>query len=91
MARRIAELAVQAHAMDAGRWIWRRADFTAADLDAVAAVAARVNGIMQAANGRQWDAVMSDMLAVTGDVHIGFAAQDAMRNCLTRNGIITTI
>lgn len=88
---RIAELAVQVHAMDVGRWIWRRTDFTAADLEEVAAVAARVNGILQAANGRQWAAVMADLLGVTWNLHFGFGGQEQVRECLIRNGIITTV
>ena len=91
MARRIAILAVQARALDAGRWLARPSDMTAADMADMAAVAARVNDIMQTAGGRQWDAVMSDLQAATWQLHFGFRGAEQVRDCMTRNGIITTI
>lgn len=73
---KVAEMAVQDAAYSAGRWIWHTSDFTQADRDDLRRFAVRVAEILQSANGRILDDVLTDIKATCGDsFHLGFIAQ----------------
>ena len=76
ISHKVAEMAVQDAAYSAGRWIWHTSDFTEEDRDDLQRFAARVADILQSADGRTLDDVLTDITTTCGDsLRLGFAAQ----------------
>lgn len=85
----VAELAVQNAAYSAGRWIWHTSDFTEEDRDDLQRFAARITDILQSADGRTLDDVLTDIKATCGDsFHLGFTAQGEIVQTCKHCGVI---
>lgn len=89
ISHQVAEMAVQNAAFAAGRWIWHISDFTQEDMDDLRRFTVRVAEILQSANGRTLDDVLTDIKATCGDsFHLGFTAQDEIVKTCKHCGVI---
>lgn len=89
IANQVAEMAVQNAAYSAGRWIWHISDFTEEDRDDLQRFAVRVAEILQSADGRTLEDVLTDIKATCGDsFHLGFTAQNEIVQTCKHCGVI---
>lgn len=84
----VARCVVQDMAYASGRWVFSNEEFTMEDKEKIKNIAMRIEALLNRANGRYWDDVLSDIERICGmDFLLGFQAQDTILDTCRRNEI----
>lgn len=88
VARKVADTIVFERAFHEGRFIFMDSMYTDADREDIEVIESQVTRILYSSNGRKWDDVLKDILAL-GDrnTFLGFKLQNAVIKSCTKYGI----